>query len=42
MLMGQSRQGGLNKKEIQLNLYKIFSIFIFNDPNLVIYSPNNS
>ena len=24
-------QGGLNKKEIQLNLYNIFSIFIFNE-----------
>ena len=27
-------QGGLNKKEIQLNLSKIFSIFIFNELHL--------
>ena len=29
-----SEQGGLNKNEIQLNLCKIFSILIFNEPYL--------
>ena len=32
-------QGGLNKKEIQLNFRIIFSILIFNE---LLYSPNNS
>ena len=27
----KQKQGGLNKKEIQLNLSKILSIFIFNE-----------
>ena len=32
LLLGQPRnQEGLNKKEIQLNLRSIFSIFIFNE-----------
>ena len=25
------RQGGLSEKEIQLNLYNMFSVFIFNE-----------
>ena len=28
---GRSKQGGLNEKKIQLNLYNEFSIFIFNE-----------
>ena len=31
MLVISTVQGGLNKKEIQLNLCNVFSIFIFND-----------
>ena len=32
MIKRSSNQGGLNKKKIQLNYYKIFSILIFNEP----------
>ena len=31
LLMLKTQQGGSNKKEIQLNLYNIFSTFIFNE-----------
>ena len=31
ILIGLCKQGGLNKKEIQLNLCHINSIFIFNE-----------
>ena len=31
---GQIEQGGLNKKEIQLNLCNVLSIYIFNELHL--------
>ena len=36
-MKGFCQQGGLNKKEMQLNLSNIFSIFIFNELFLFIY-----
>ena len=35
-----SNQGGLNKKEIQLNFHKMFSILIFNELHLFLVTLN--